>query len=356
MKVAHFGRFTPNASGQFESIKDMMVGEKAVGIEPAFIDCGSDKDDASVCYVHMEDDGLHVVDPKWALDADIFVRHSIIPPSLEKLGKPTVMMLHGRPENSFLLEHYEKTPVYSLVAQKLHPLPYKAFVTYWNEFIFNWEFIVSRNKLFSIPSAVNLDKYTVEGKTHQFGELSGSPNIVIVDVWREDVTPYNVLHATALFKEKYAPNAKIHIFGLPSNEKSAFVTLIESFCRKGVIGQAYTLFKGLERVYRAADIVVTPHNMATRIVRESLACGTPVVAGTGCSYTPYTADSRHYPSFAKAINDCWQTACISSEVQSTASRVMAEKCFNPKEQGRQIKRIFDKLLITNKSNKMRFWR
>lgn len=354
IKVGHFCKFTPSRSGQFESTKEMILGERLAGIDAQFIDCGANKDDASVSRIGIkEDSGFSVIDPSWALEADILVRHTIIPSEIEATGKPIVMCLHGRPENSFLLELYKKTPVYSLIKQNVLNPQYVAFVTFWKEFEFNWRYIIPSSKLFSVPSCADItDRYKPGGKLHSFGGNSGKPNLVIADVWREDTVPYNIIHAAAMYREIYQKTARVHVFGIPSDDNSGIVTLLNAMFESGVLGQGYTLFEGLETVFRAADIVLTSHNMATRIVRECLACGTPIVAGTGCPYTPYTADARNYGSYASAIAKCWQDIIVSRSRVKESARLMAEKHFSMEQQGLAIRKIYESLL--NSTRSMRF--
>jgi hypothetical protein len=45
----------------------------------------------------------------------------------------------------------------------------------------------------------------------------------------------------------------------------------------GNMGEWQGWVKGLAHVYRAATMVITPHAIDTRTVREAMACGCPVV-------------------------------------------------------------------------------
>jgi len=155
VKVVHFAFWAPSASGQFESVREMILAERALGIDAQFCDCGvSEAKDGSTdlrCRVGLHDDKIEAIDPSSSFDADVLVRHTVIPQDVEAMGKPVVMCLHGRPENSFLLEYYKKAPVYSLLSGLVMNKQYKAFVYFWKGFEFYWSFIVPKSKLFYVP-------------------------------------------------------------------------------------------------------------------------------------------------------------------------------------------------------------
>jgi hypothetical protein len=117
---------------------------------------------------------------------------------------------------------------------------------------------------------------------------------------------------------------------------------------KGTLGEVHPLVVDTDLCYRGADIVITPHNIATRVVRESLACGTPVVAGTGNPFTPFTADSRDAKAFGTAIDECWTwiRSIEKKEVVAT-SRRMAEREFGFKRAGEAAKAVYEKVIEEN---------
>ena len=348
MKVAHFAIFSPHQSGQYESVRELVGAEQSLGIDAQFVDCGHNKEIAT-CRVGLEDRGLVVSDPVEALDADVLVRHTAIPKEIESLNIPTIMCLHGRPENSFLLEHYKKSSVYSLLCKKSIDENYKAFVTFWQSFIDYWALIIPKHKLYYVPPFVDVCLYTPGGMLHSFGNKSGKPNILIADMWREDITPYSVIHGALRFKQVYQRTCKIHLFGLPVEKKSSVVRLVNALQCEGILGQAFTNFDGMQKVFRSVDMLITPHAMATRVVREALACGTPIVAGTGNPYTPYTADPRDSRTFAAAINDCWQDIKQDRKKIRREARETATKCFQTVIAARAMVKLFESVAC-KKSN------
>lgn len=345
MKVVHFGVFTPHGSGQFSTIIDLIKAERQQGIDAYFVDCG--RDHKAVCRVNFVYDDIICSDPMEAFDADVLVRHSVIPPEIEALEKPSLMMLHGRPENSFLLEFQEKLPIYSIVYDRKFKKHYKAFVTFWKPFKFHWELFVENHKVFYVPAMVDIKKYSPGGKKFDFGPKGGRPNIVCVDIWREDTTPYNVMHAAMKFIKERCSQGRLHVFGLPANVK-ILDQYIGVLGQNRLIGHAWGKVDFLDEVYRAADILVTPHVIATRVVREAMACGCPIVAGGGSSYTKYNADPRNVEAFCDQIEKCWWDVSLKREEKRKESREKAKKLFNLEQAGVEMKKILDCVAGMNK--------
>ncbi len=341
MRVAHFSRFGPNRSGQYGTVKDLIKAEIGQGIDAGLVPVLDGPAQIVMDREGLKDGWLETKGYEWAKKADIFVRHTVIPPEFMAIPKPKVMVLHGRPENSFMLGRLNRTPVYQIVgAEQQHKLSH-AFITFWEDYLFHWSYLVDKNRLFYIPAPVDLERYTSEGEKYDFGSDSGEPNIVVADLWREDTTPYNILHAAALFRKKYCPTAKIHIFGLEGAPNGPICSLAGILQNAGDIGRCHTRVNNIEEALRAADIVITPQHIATRTIREALACNTPVVASSGCEYTPYTADARNTELFAFAINDCWEAIKGGSE---QSPRKVAEDCFNLEQTGKAMTKLFDKLI------------
>ena len=349
MKVAHFSRFVPNQSGQYGTVKDLIKAERGLGVDAGFIAPMMGQGVETSAAIARKDGWLQTEKMEWADDADILVRHVLVPSKMVHSGKQAkVMCLHGRPENSFLLGIYSLNAVYNTVYYERKT--WDMFVTFWEEFKFHWSQLIddSESRLRYVPAMCDLDLYNPEGDKRDLGELSGKPNIVIADMWREDTTPYNVLHAAAYFKANYCPEAAIHVYGIPKDKKS-IVDLNRILKNKGVIGETIGLCRKMEKTFRAADIVVTPHVIATRVIRESMSCGTPIVAGGDCPYTQYGGDPRNIQAFAKEINRCWEDIKVNPDLGKDF-RLRAEKEFNLEQTGRAMIAVFDEVLKRRKDS------
>jgi len=323
MRFAHFGKFAPNQSGQYETVKDLIRAERDAGYEAHFIDFDGKSN------IGLKDDWLETENMDVARDCDLLFRHSLLPKKIQALGKPTIMTLHGRPESSFLLEHKKIVPVISEARKHKGP-----FLTFWPELVWYWEAILGR-KVFYMPAPVDLNKYNPEGKKHKF-KPSGKPNIVVMDMWREDVTPFNVIFAAARFLEQYAPDGRIHIYGCPENKAMLNLKRAEA------LGEVFGTVKGLENVYRAADFMVTPQVIATRTVREAMASGCPFVGGGGNNYTQFKHDPRDIYGYAREIGQLWES--MQSHDWRRTAREMAEMDF--KLNGETVRKVLDEISVS----------
>lgn len=340
MKVAHFAEFAPHRTGLYATARDLIMAERSIGIDAALVDIRIIAGRIQKERKNLADGDLKIETWDWAKEADLLVHHTNIPDPIKSMGIPIVLAIHGRPESTFLLEHRRITSVYGLTTEHGRDPRYRAFITFWQEYMFHLGLQVPKDKLFCIPAPVDLTHYIPKGEKHTF---EGSPSILIVDMWRHDVTPFNIIMAATRFAQDYAPEAKIHILGAQKNKRS-MKSLMNVLKKAGVLGQVFPLVENTEICYRGADMVVTPHNIATRVVREALACATPVVAGLGNPYTRYTADYRQADKFATAINTCWQDIQTKTEVTRAEARSTAEKSFSREAAGNAAKKIFEKVL------------
>lgn len=337
--MAHFAQFAPNACGLYQTAKELILAERKVGIDARFIAFYNN-------YEGIKEDGdFKTEDIKWAYKADILVRHSALPTHLQCAGIPIVMAMHGRPESSFRIEQQENNPIITAFAGKAKDCRYKAFITFWPEYMDIWSKIIPQDRLFCVPATVDLDEYNPSNEAFDWGKDKGDCNILIADMWREDIIPFNVIFSAGKFAKEH--NGKVHIVGLGDKCVSGMSTLLSGLKKDGVLGCIAGQMKGIKGFYIASDIVVTPHIIATRIIREALASGVPIVAGSGCKYTPYTANPMDIPAFAKAIEKCW-------EDKSQAPRYIAEKNFNLEQAGQVIKKVFEKILEKKKSKRKVF--
>ena len=85
------------------------------------------------------------------------------------------------------------------------------------------------------------------------------------------------LTAFLLFAKTHS-DAKLHLYGLPKNRLGIDVFL-RVLKERNLLGVAQAWTRGLEHVYRAADLLISPQTIYTRSIREAMACGARVVSG-----------------------------------------------------------------------------
>jgi FkbM family methyltransferase len=327
MRVIHFAEFAPHRCGLYHTTKDLIKAEKGVGIDAHFVDIDSETGDPST--PGKKDGRLVTSNIRVADDADILVRHNSIPNDLENSGIPLAHAIHGRPESSFVLDEKGVVPAVESFYNKGRDCRYKAFFTFWPEHIYFWSRIIPPSKLFLVPAMVDLMEWRPGGEKFDFGMHNGNPNILIADIWREDITPFNEIMAVAKWIKTKCPTAKLHLTAAPMGKGS--MIFWHALGREKILGYVMGLQANIKELYEAADVVVTPHRIMTRIRRESFATGTPVI----------NADEL----------DAWYEGYkISPERMSAAARRIAEKTLNLRQAGLAAKRIFEKIL-NNKPNK-----
>jgi len=348
MKIAHFGNFCPNRAGIHTAARDLILAERSVGMESNYIDYGSEPD-CTFSRVWMKDGDVETVSPDWAInEADIIVHHSAIPPRVQETGKPIVMYLHGRPEYSFMLDWGKKT---GCLREEMHrvTLPqYKKFITFWKEHVNYWKYLFPGRKIGLVTPPVDLKRYSVKGKTYQFKpEENGTPNILICDMWREDITPFNTTIAAIKFAEEYCPAAKIHIMAVPVPGKSNPVIdpMFANLRKSGFIGKIAIIISNLDEIMRASDILVSPVGIETRTILEASALGLPVVAGTGCSLASFTSDPRSIDGTVDAIKKCWEKIKSVDKTKTKNSiRGKIKKDFGLIKTGNEVLKLYEGVL------------
>lgn len=347
MKVAHFGNFCPGRAGIHTAVMDLMAVERAVGIESNFVDWGFDpKNEFS--RVGIKDEDVTTVAPEWAIkEADLLIRHSAVPPEVEKTGKPIVMYLHGRPEYNFNLDLFGKMGCLREVLHHADSLQYKGFATFWAQHLFYWRALLPGANLHLLPTPLNFEKYNKPETVMDFGDASGTPNILICDMWREDVTPMRSVIASIEFAQKYCPTAKIHVIALPDPNANPVVDRMFGNLRKsGFLGKLATLIPDLKAAMWACDILVSPLNIETRTILEAQACQLPVVASTGCLGATYSADSSDIGATATAINDCWKEVQKNVGLRKRVQRKIRER-LAPDQIGRQVFNFYKEIVNGN---------
>jgi len=345
MKIAHFAVFSPNQSGMYATVRDLILAERMQGIDAQFIDYNTDNSGATYSKVGLFDRDVVTVSHEWAYkEADILVRHSMIPEPIMQVGIPAIMTMHGRPEYSYMQEHYGQNPVMKIMTNHEVDQNYAAYVTFWEEHLLFWNLMMPKRVMEYVPCPVDLKRFNPDGSKFSSLHWTGTPNVMVADMWREDITPFSMIPAMETFRRRYCNTAKLHLFGLPPANKGFSAQLGTRLRNSGLVGEANMLVPFLDTVYRSADILVTPHRIATRVIREALASGCPIVAGTGCKYTPYTADPRDPDTFAAAVDKCWRDIKEDRIKVRSSARKTAEVLFGYEATGKAMLTLGERIL------------
>jgi glycosyltransferase involved in cell wall biosynthesis len=291
MKVAHIAVVTPHLAGLYETTRDLVAAERAQGLDARIVDPVKELEGA--------DRGVPIVKSAFAADCQVLVNHSGLGTKLKDTKLPIIHVIHGRPYSTFLLEQAGKLAALSHLRKISRDERYKLFVTFWPEFIPYFSLIIPQEKLHTVPPPVDLKFWTPNGPSgYKFHGHKGKVNVVCADIWRQDKDPYHVINAFGLFARQH-PESKLHVYAAPQ-KGSAWQVLKDAIGKN--LGEVCGFIKGLDNVYRAADLLITPHRIATRSVRESLACGCTVVMDLGGeAYTGFCAPPEDLEWYAKKM-------------------------------------------------------
>ena len=338
MKVVHFALMSPNQAGLYGTTKDLIFGERAHGIEADIVDYGFDGQEVERI---LEDGWLKCVHWQEALRSDLVIRHSAAPHAVTDTI-PFMLALHGRPINTFILsfQYGRKNPIIETIYQASDQKMFRGYISFWDYNTRIWREILSPFPVYQVPAPVDLQRFTPEGKSHSFkGDYDF--RILIADMWREDscpVTPIFKALETATFLEKTTGiRVQVNAVGVPKRARE-LLSLIKAKSDNRHLGEVIPMINNIELVYRSSDAVLTGHKVATRVVRESLACGTPLLT---TDHNPDYQPSVKGTDLAEAITTLMTKGRDRTRVES---RIYAEIAFNPLRTGAVMKSLFTEVL------------
>ena len=326
MKLAHVAIVTPHRAGLYETVRDLVAAERRAGADAIIVDPNCITEDRGVPVAH----GFHPG------DYDCIINHSGLGKHESRVnGTPIIHCLHGRPASSFELEATGQVGVYSFVRSMSANPKYKLWVTFWAEYLPYWELLVPEAKLRAVTPPVDLEAWTPNGPSgYQFHGKRGAINVVCADMWREDKTPYHVIHCFCQFAKQH-PGSKLHLYGVRRNK--AVNVLLEQVEARGWLGEVAGYVDGLANVYRAATMAISPHRIATRSIREAMACGCPVVCAPGTAHGSRYADPEDPAAFSAAMDEVLQSDC------RQAARTVAEQFYDSGKTAAEILSLVDEV-------------
>ena len=254
-----------------------------------------------------------------------------------------VFALHGRPHSSFRLQKDKVTPVYDLVLAARKNPQVKGFLTFWPEHHTYWVPFLGGKPLAVIAPPVDLKAWSADGpRGYGFHGKRTEINAVVTDVWRKDVDPFHCVSAFRLYA-RWEAGASLHVYGTDpkTNGLSAILTPLRETRALGEMGG--WVKAGLPHVYRAADVVLTPHRIATRTVREAMACGCQVVAGGG-PYAPHGCSPFDQQEYARTMAAAVAERQADPEGTRAKNRQVAEAKFDPINSAKGLLKFLEDVL------------
>lgn len=336
-RVVHIAPFTPHLCGLYETAREIVSQERKNGYDAFFYDPRPEKaDDLADRRVPdwSEDRGVCTVPFDFVKSADIIVSHSGLTEELRKLEIPYIHIAHGRPYSSFMLENTGKTAVYSMYRSINNDPLLKAVVTLWSEYQKHIGMLFDKKPVHTFEAPVNLEHWYPAETSYDFNGQAGDVNVVCSDIWRVDKNPYHVVHGFMEYA-KTRQGAKLHMYAVDLKQHG-WKCLLGMMKERGILGEVRNYVDNLDHVYRAADVMITPHKIATRTVREAIASGLQVVAGAGNKYTAYTADEEDIESYAGRIQKAHDDLLADGSKCESINRSTAVKHFDAAKTGNQM--------------------
>ena len=357
MKIAHFAPFAPNRCGLYEAARDFVRADILTGHEAYLIDTGASTDGVTTEFAKSPSDTrgnftLPITTFDKVLDADIIVAHTGIPDNwVVRSQAPMIFILHGRPLDCFRPEqNKEPKKAYTLLSNLAKWPRVKKMITMWEEHYPFWEPIIPGEKLVLLdPPPMDEDRFSAKGNKHVISaECKGDLNLLIADSWRSDVDIYEIMNGIILAGKKIK-GLKIHNYAVETQKGSTNVVepwnlIFDYTKRMGIQGEIFGRVTDMEQIYRAMDVTVTPHRIATRVIGESLSCGTPVIAG-GSKFTKWNCHPEDAKSVAEAIEKFAEDYTKNPKEIKEYVKETAQK-FNLTSWGERINKIYEEVKET----------
>lgn len=344
MKIVHLLPFCPQASGLYECARDFMLGDIQNGHTVCAIDTDTDlKSDAMLRYINKHDNrgGFDVVTASHlaAIGADVLVVHQSIDPDVMSLGIPFVWVMHGRPLYMYRRSQFEKYDKFNLFVEQGAGRNLKGFVSLRKEHHAIWRLRICQPpndalKVWEIDHLpISSAFYNPNGPKFPLLEKEkGTVNILIADSPREDRDAWVMAWGAILFAKNNG--GKVHFASITTPIQPVWDGLLASALKLGVLGHVWTARSAsMPEVYRACDVLVTPHVGGPRVIGEAILSGMRVVAANGSEYTPHTCDPEWPENVEAAI----------SRAMSVPADCSAAKFFDTKACGEKMTKVYEEI-------------
>ncbi len=272
MKVAHLVIVTPGRTGLYETTRELVVGLRARGVDSCIVD--PTESENTFHPGTLSDRGARFAEMSWALDADVLVSHQGLGEELEATDQPVIHMAHGRPRSSYL-QGNKGHNIYQHMFNQNKLRRTKAVVSFWPQHEPYLNVIFPDTDVHTVQAPVDLEAWKPGEAEYTFDGKGSTFNVVIADMWRDDIDPFVAINAYALWARE-VPNVKLHLYGV--TDRKAIAPLLSTLQNDGTLGEVRGfVHSGLAHAYRAAQCALTTQTIDTRSVREAMACGCPVV-------------------------------------------------------------------------------
>lgn len=336
MRIGHVSIAGTHKSGLCETVHSLVKAERELGADAEIV----------LPEDHECDDtrGIPVRPYSERNNYDVIVSHSGIALDALDRGQPIVYMCHGGPYYVFLRDGAsETTNFYSTKSEWCRHPQYAAFVTFYPKHLPYWRLFVGDERLHLINPPLDMEYWCDGPSEYDFGGKGGEINVICATTWRECHTMFHLVNAFAEFAREH-PGAKLHIYGIGrfwNTISIAWQVLLRQLHEQGWLGEIKQWTQDMRAIYRAADMSIVPVDNAPNTVRQSLACGCPLVAEYGNCHTSWTASQTNIMAFAGVMDDCWYSTCEDRETMRATCVAYAREAFDPLKAAAGLLRIID---------------
>jgi len=287
MKVAHWSSWAPHRSGLFEAAKDLVLAERAAGIDSLFInmtEADPEKHLAECPGGRLDEGQLKPSTWEEAKDAHIWVVHRGIPAALVEEAKKhyTIMAIHGGPEHMVMYD-IENSGNKQSFNSHINMINNYSKAMALNEHDFQiWKLYANPGQVVLIEDSIDVSRYSPEGYAWEF---HGLPAILYADISRNIKLPFTLFWSMPGVHQKL-PEARLEMYGLPFAEVNTFRnTMVRGYDINllGTLESVQLITSDLRPMMRGAHIGVNPNlnGVRSRVTMEMMACGLPVIASNG---------------------------------------------------------------------------
>jgi len=311
MKAAHFSSYAPHRSGLFEAAKDLVLAERAAGIDSLFVNmtvADPEKHLAECPGGTLGEASLNPSTWEEAKDAYIWVVHRGIPAELLEESKKhyTIMAIHGGPEHMVMYD-IENSGNKQSFNSHINMINNYSKAVALNEHDFQiWKLYADPGQVVLIEDSIDISRYSPEGYAWEF---HGLPAILYADISRNIKLPFTLFWAMPGVHRKLS-KARLEVYGLPFAEINTFRnTMVRGYDINllGTLESVQLITSDLRPMMRGAHIGVNPNlsGVRSRVTMEMMACGLPVIATNG----DYAI--KHYKAYGteeleRAICTAWE--------------------------------------------------
>ena len=350
--------WAPGKSGMYESVQEMMYEERRLGYDARIVDVVPNNP------LRLQFEKKHktlreglvqgMEEDTWSSEADILCWHRYLPEIyFNEPRKNLVLFLHGERDFVFFQEEDKKDKAFSLIKGAYNGLPQcHAFVGMWEDHDLGYWNHLLPDKLVSTGNPwVDISKIEVHS------DANFNPDhirLVNFDTWRSTKNPFYVINAVKTLIQQYERGelpfkVTIDLFGQdPKGMNKVWIVLCQEYINKYIFFRCYAQ---PQEIFDNFDAVLTSGSEETRVIRESLAAGMPLIVGeTHCRYTDYKAPFRAPHIYAKEIVRMCNDIRDDKKRKAIAekNRKYAEKNFDIKKNIKPIVEIFEKIAKESK--------